>query len=610
MKIAALPICAAEGTNAALGRQLSAFICDTIRAGSGIEINSVGLMAQVEQDGVPRAEQVNISTSLLEFKFLEDLFKQSQAERAMDGLVTRTETGLDLTVRFHDNGNETPVAVESLSFPLEDLFSNLLNLLHFCAKNMGTELNLDSEAGTFDFGTKDPAAFLAFLEAFDALAYINAAQGRVVNTFDPVPHLDTLTEMVEKDPDWEAPYQTLIGLCRACANFRLGSLEAIEKVLKRIQELRPDSFEAFFALGEVYQGIGDAIRSIDEYEKSIAKQPTDPALYVRLGMVQMDANMPVNAERNFRKAMELEGDDKPSADFLANVLTQTNRAHEVPAIWKEIQEKNPQHAAARAKYAIALIQADKKDEAEKAFESALAELEEKAIVKRFYAPFLAEKGETDRAMDFYEDVLDETPNDIPVLVEYAQTLAKAEREFEIPPVLKTILGSNPDPNTRAQTLAWLTELEQPKRVESVRNAEIRIQNEDFEGAVRELRPMRSWLADYWKMWAMLAHAHNRLGQAVESEEAARKLLELFPGCEPGYGELTQSLNLQGRNEEAYSIMRIAAMNIPNSLPIGINLALAAKRSGREDEARGIARQIREAVGSNPELDQVLAEIES
>ena len=66
--------------------------------------------------------------------------------------------------------------------------------------------------------------------------------------------------------------------------------------------------------------------------------------------------------------------------------------------------------------------------------------------------------------------------------------------------------------------------------------------------------------------------------------------------------------------EAYAAMRFAAANIPNSLPIAINLALAAKRIGREDEARGLAKQIREAVGQNDplsrELEPVLAEIEA
>jgi hypothetical protein len=57
-------------------------------------------------------------------------------------------------------------------------------------------------------------------------------------------------------------------------------------------------------------------------------------------------------------------------------------------------------------------------------------------------------------------------------------------------------------------------------------------------------------------------------------------------------------------------MRFAAMNMPNALGVHINLALAAKRAGHTDEARTIARQIREAIGPNEELEPVLGEIES
>ena len=90
-------------------------------------------------------------------------------------------------------------------------------------------------------------------------------------------------------------------------------------------------------------------------------------------------------------------------------------------------------------------------------------------------------------MDFYEDCLDETPTEIPVLIEYAQTLQKADREFEVPEVLRTILSANPDPNTRAQTQAWLLEIEQKKRTDIVEQAREKMDNGDFEGAIRDLK---------------------------------------------------------------------------------------------------------------------------
>ena len=57
-------------------------------------------------------------------------------------------------------------------------------------------------------------------------------------------------------------------------------------------------------------------------------------------------------------------------------------------------------------------------------------------------------------------------------------------------------------------------------------------------------------------------------------------------------------------------MQYAATHNPQSLPIHINLGLAAKRAGHVDEARNLAKSIREAIGPNEELEPVLAEIES
>jgi Flp pilus assembly protein TadD len=213
-------------------------------------------------------------------------------------------------------------------------------------------------------------------------------------------------------------------------------------------------------------------------------------------------------------------------------------------------------------------------------------------------------------MDLYEDVLDVAPTEISVLTEYAQTLSAAGRDFEVPKVLRDILAANPDLNTRAMTSAWLIELEQPQRVEAVQSAAERAEKGDYAGALSELLPLKTWLADYWKLWALLASIHNHLNEFSEAETAARKTLEQFPACEPVYGELCTALAGQGREPEAYDLMKVALMNMPNSLLIAINYALAAKRAGDKEEALKMARQIREATKNAENLQHVLAEIES
>jgi Flp pilus assembly protein TadD len=147
-------------------------------------------------------------------------------------------------------------------------------------------------------------------------------------------------------------------------------------------------------------------------------------------------------------------------------------------------------------------------------------------------------------------------------------------------------------------------------VESVQQAKDKLDANEFEAAIKILRPMRNWLADYWKMWALYAAALNRTGDHREAEEASKKLIELFPGNEIGFAELANALGPQGKHEEQYNAMRYGYSIIPNNLPILLNLGLAAKRLGRAEEAQHIAAQIRGAVGDNPELEPVLKDIET
>ncbi len=613
MRIAVLPFNAAEGTKPAYGRQFAAFAAEQLRALANADINSVSFLTQLpDETGQQRMAFVNISEQFLAYEQLKDLFEQAQVALVQDGYLEQTGDDFKLTLRYHGKESEEPIRQEQLDFSKAELFANLHRLIKILAEMGSIELPEALSGDTMEFGTSDPDVFLNFLEGYDALNYVQQSNGQVAREFSPQGAVDALLAAVQADTDFEGPYHVLVQLCRQCASLRIGTFEMYEQALTKLTEILPEEYPAYFALGEILQGVGALNKAAEFYEKAVSLSPEDPALYARLGSAQLQIGMPVNAERNFRKAMSLEGDDKPSTDLLAQVLQQTGRGHEVPPLWKDQIEANPQNSPAHAKYAISLIQIGNTEQGERAFETALESLEDNTIIKRYFAPLLTQKGEHDRAMDFYEDVLDLSPNDIPVLIEYAQTLEAAGREFEAPNVLKKILQSNPDPNTRANTLARLIELEQPKRVETVEHARQKMEEGDYQSAVRELRPMKNWLADYWKMWYMLAAANNQLQQYTDAEEAARRALDLFPGCEPAYGELANALTGQEKHEEAYQLMRFAAANNPSSLPIHLNLGLAAKRAGHSEEARHLAQQIREALSQDPnrsQIDQILDEME-
>jgi tetratricopeptide (TPR) repeat protein len=614
MRIAVLPFNPTEGTDPAYGRQLAAIIADLLRAISPeTPVDTVTYLTQVqEQDGSMRPVLVNMTGTLVEKEQLEDLFNQSQAEIVMDGLMDLQGDAIDLKVRFHQRGGEAPVHEESLKFTREEIFLKIGYIAAVAARQAGLTPPESLGVEPIGVGTLNADAFFPYLQTHDSMYYLQQSGGLPHTTFTPDIGLDAGVQALETDSEFLRAYEVLVQLCLTCASMQVGTFEKVDAVLRRATEIVPDQWPAFYALGQVHQAIGSPNIASDMYEKAVQMNPEDPGLLTRLGIVQMQLGMPVNAERNFRKAMEHLGEEEEytPVEYLSMVLMQTGRDHEVPKLWQDLIEKRPHSAQPRVQLATVLIQSNRAEEGERAFEEALEALEDNLPVKRWYAPYLAQKGEHDRAMDFYEDVLDTNPNDVQALIEYAQVLEAGGREFEVPRVLKDVLACNPDANTRAQVMSKLIELEQPKRVESVNAAHKKLEEGDFAGAISSLKPLRNWLADYWRMWWVLAAAYNRSDQFKEAEEASQRLLELFPGNELAFVEYSNSLVGQDRHDEAYNLLTYASQQMPQSLPVHVNLALAAKRVGQTDQARLLAKQLRESLGENSDLEPVLAEIEA
>lgn len=609
MRIAFLPFNATDGTSPALARQLAFFASEMVRMNSGEEVAAPRFQTQIEEGGIQRMAYVNVADVMLENEMLDQMFQQLEPDLLVDGLLHHEEGSYKLSLRFTPKIGERPTPITEHTFGPDGVFDIVTTLV----KETLVAAKLDA-AQTFegvDVGTANGSSFINFLEGYDSIIYLQESNGAVTSNFAPQGAFDQFLKAIELDNDFEAPYDALVQLARMCTQAQIGTFDSIKDALTKAAELITDDYKAFFALGELFAAIGDGVSASTQFEKALAIEPNEAAIYTRLGLAQMQAGMPVNAERNLRKAVEMEQDEnKPSLEYLAQVLTETGRGHEVPALWKAELDKATTSAILHARYAMSLIANGNTEAGEKAFEDGLAQAEEPVYIKRAYAPYLAHvKNEIDRALDFFEDAIDVNPTDVQLLLEYAETLDKADREVDLPEVLNQILSISQDPNIRSQVMARLIEIEQPKRVESVQRAENALNEGDFVTAARELKPLKTWLADYWKFWYFYAVALNRVEDYAEAENAIKQLLGMFPSCEPAYEEFYIALSKQGKNEEAYGTLRMAAANLPPSLSLHLTLARAAKSAGHADEARMIANQIREAVGENQDVEKVLAEIE-
>ena len=148
--------------------------------------------------------------------------------------------------------------------------------------------------------------------------------------------LDLLEQALSKDPDQpDLLYES------ALLAEKLGRMEILESRLRRLIELRPDSAQAYNALGYSYADRNLRLTEARELiEKALALSPDDTFIIDSWGWVlyrQGDlAGALVQLERAYAQR-----DDPEIAAHLGEVLSALGRAEEARRILTEAQQKHP-----------------------------------------------------------------------------------------------------------------------------------------------------------------------------------------------------------------------------------------------------------------------------
>jgi len=607
-KITFLPFAVSETVPAGVGRQLGNLLGSGFEGVEGVQYEGSMLMTQ-EQDGT--VSPAPASRELIDEDVVRRVLDQNAADAVVDGLLSRADDRLSITVRL--SRQDAAPEVWQKEAPLADLKPTLAEAHAWISGQMGIE-----GSSRVAIADSKPEAFLKYLEGYDALVLAAQAQQGRAPRIDYLRGLDALLEAIALDPSLKAAYLAAIRLANSLIQARLAPPPELEARLKKMADGNPEDPAVHRTLADLYRLTGRTQDAINTMDKAVAlaqasESVPDEAVaefVTYLGMLQRAAGMVANAELSFRRAADLEPYPKPSLDLLTDLLFDTERSHEAPGVWRQVIDLAPDKPDAWIRYASVLFRLDRKDDAKRALEEALEKTSGDVLIKRYLAPLLADAGEHDRAMDYYEDFLDEYPDHAETLLEYARTLHAAGREHEVPDALRKALEANPDQHVKAHAQAWLFELENPKRVEAMKLAAEKVEREEIAGAVEDLEKLVGWMPEYWKAWAFLANLYNRLGRHTDAERAAQHTLNLYPGSEPTYLDLVNSLMGQERNTDADNLLTHLENHGYASVPLLITHAMVKKRLGKREEARSIAAAIREAVGpGNQDVEKVLAEIE-
>ena len=229
MTVAVLPFNAGPNTRPTLARQLAAYVAEIVRVRTGAEVNSVNYLVRLDESPNPRLANVNASEELNELDMVKQLFDQTEAGGAVDGLlIEKSDTEFELTARFFKKGESEPSETETIVITPLTVLAEVRKLI---IKVAGlAEQTVEDQPDEEFFGTKHGLAFLKFLEGFDAPTYIDKTQGMVAEEFSPEHSFQVLGEAAKLDKDWEAPYIAMLQLSRMCVNGRIGTADMVEAI--------------------------------------------------------------------------------------------------------------------------------------------------------------------------------------------------------------------------------------------------------------------------------------------------------------------------------------------------------------------------------------------
>ncbi|MEO8025397.1 MAG: tetratricopeptide repeat protein [Bryobacteraceae bacterium] len=209
-----------------------------------------------------------------------------------------------------------------------------------------------------------------------------------------------------------------------------------EEVLKQ----NPNDLNARRILARIYtRMIGDAqqgkvdqsmvTKAIEQYQKITEKAPKDIDSLLMLGRLQKVAGSNTDAEKAFRKALEIDSDSEDATTGLASVLADLGDTKGAADLLRKVSEKNPT-ARGLLKLAEAYEQMKDYPLAAESLKKALALNPPNASdIKRALAQNLLFADQLDQSLAVYEELVVEEPRDLGSWLRISQ-IYRQQRKFD------------------------------------------------------------------------------------------------------------------------------------------------------------------------------------
>jgi tetratricopeptide (TPR) repeat protein len=337
-----------------------------------------------------------------------------------------------------------------------------------------------------------------------------------------------------------------------------GDLEKAAGLYGEALEQDPSLWQAQFQRGAAYfslnrlpeakAAIVETLRLLSEFgDAPEARAPLSRA-QILMGEITLAGNDPVEAEKSFRRALELNPQAARARAGLAEILLRDGRYDEAVAESKAAIEAGDDSSSIHGLLGEALTLSGKFDEAMMSLSEALKREPKNAIALRRRAETHLARNDLKAAIEDLRGAVEVEP-DLPTRLRLAGALAEAKRYEEAIPIYQRVLRDEPSNNEARTALAAVM-------IESGKGAEAIAQLESLVKAEPNRADLRAQLAE---LYLQQGPSGNGVEKALEQYLAAAKIEPSQPTHQIG---AAASLVKLGRFQEAAGAARHALAQNP------------------------------------------------
>ena len=211
-------------------------------------------------------------------------------------------------------------------------------------------------------------------------------------------------------------------------------------ILREKQPNSPETHEAWANYDSAQNNIAPAMQ---EMQQAISINPNRSESYLLLGLLQLRANLPDQAEANFKKATEVDPKAMNAELALGGFYQSRNRLPEAEQQYRHAIDVDAKNPAPRAALVRLLMQEGKKADTESFLRQTKKDLSNNPEGYRMLGDFYFASGDLDKATTEYTSLYSDHPKDLQVKKNYIQLLILKNRLDEATKLDNEVLKSNP-----------------------------------------------------------------------------------------------------------------------------------------------------------------------